>query len=57
MTLVFPVAGLTAGRSYSFDLLFSSPDGATVELLALGETGVTPGSTSGGPIVMTVQAV
>jgi hypothetical protein len=55
----FLVTGLAAGTAYNFDLMFSSPSGAgyTVAVDAQGGASTTPGTTSGGPVVMAVQAV
>ena len=57
VTLIFAVTSLLPGTSYNFDLMFSSPDGTTLTLYALGDTGTTPGATSGAPVIMTTQAV
>lgn len=55
-TFRMPVTGLTPGNSYNLDLLFASLDGATLTVYAVGQTSTTP-ATSGGPVLMTVQAV
>jgi hypothetical protein len=54
--LPFIITGLTAGNSYNFDLLYSSPNASTVTVAAMGDTSTTPG-TNVGPIIMTVQAM
>lgn len=53
----FRVTSLTPGSNYNLDLTFSSPDGASLTVYALGQTTVTPAATGGAPVLITVQAV
>jgi hypothetical protein len=57
MAIQFLVTGLVAGNSYNFDLMFASPSSVVVTVFAYGVTSTTPGTSSGCPVVMTVQAV
>jgi hypothetical protein len=53
----FVVTGLTAGTSYTFDLLFASTT-QTLTIKSQAFTGTTlTATTEGGPIIMTVQAI
>jgi hypothetical protein len=54
---MFLVTGLTPGNSYNLDLMWSSPDAVAADIIAYGQNTTTPAATTGGPVIMTVQAV